>query len=173
MGQDKCLDVTGDVHDGHRVRVWSCKDKLREATMSFSAKEKAGLHPLESPDPDVVPETVPVDCVWGPWLDWSTCSQSCDSGTRFRSRVYAEDAAHGGKDCEGHGTDERPCNTAACPTTTTTLESLVAEIRAQRQEMISEDETKDHRKAKSGSIRQHKGLHMLQCGLMLLSALGL
>merc|ERR1712039_465469 len=137
-----------------------------------TTKEKSSTASLDTAE--IVYEPAAVDCVWGPWLEWSDCSLSCDSGVRSRSREHAEDAAHGGEPCRGKDTDEGSCNTAACPSTTTTPASLVEEIRSMRSKyevqpnMISKEEAEEQEK-RSGSIRQNKGLHSLLCLLTILS----
>ena len=55
-----------------------------------------------------------VDCIWGEWEAWESCSQSCESGTRQRSRSYAQMAMHDGKNCTGQATDAQFCYTGPC-----------------------------------------------------------
>lgn len=164
---DQCLDVTDGAHDGQKVRVWPCKDKDRAASMSFTTKDDTG-----KPIVAEVPKPV-VNCVWGPWLDWSECSLSCDSGARERSRTVAQSASHNGEACVGDDAESGQCNTAACPTTTTTPASLVEEIRAQRQKYqkkapAEESFNNKHEEKKSGSARQHKGFYGLMLALAIL-----
>merc|ERR1712137_497044 len=129
-----------------------------------TTKDTSSTSSQDTAETNAVAKPGPVDCAWGPWEEWSICSLSCDSGKRSRSREHAEDAAHGGEACHGKDVDEDSCNTAACPTTTTTLESFVEEIRAKRSEIMSAEEEREHG-SKSGSSKQHKGLNMLLCGL--------
>ena len=56
----------------------------------------------------------PIDCEWLPFSDWSSCSKSCDIGTRERMRDY-EVEKFGGEECEGDRTEVEQCNTQACP----------------------------------------------------------
>ncbi|XP_013411295.1 uncharacterized protein LOC106174328 isoform X9 [Lingula anatina] len=56
-----------------------------------------------------------VDGNWGPWLAWSACSKSCESGTRTRSRVCNNPApANGGATCPGDSSEMENCNTQQC-----------------------------------------------------------
>ncbi len=56
----------------------------------------------------------PIDCEWLPFSDWSSCSKSCDIGTRERMRDYNVEK-FGGEECEGDRTEVEQCNTQACP----------------------------------------------------------
>ena len=56
----------------------------------------------------------PVDCVWGQWSTWSSCSKSCGGGTNTRSRSKIETERNGGS-CPGSGSDSKRCNTQSCP----------------------------------------------------------
>jgi len=60
----------------------------------------------------------PVDCVLSRWMEWSTCSKSCDAGKgpgiQTRTRDVNTPAAFGGAACaETEAT--RMCNTSPCP----------------------------------------------------------
>ena len=57
-----------------------------------------------------------VDCVWGPFGDWTDCSVSCGGGVKVANRTILQPALYGGKDCEGtaFNTIER-CHAQPCP----------------------------------------------------------
>merc|ERR1719210_192047 len=56
-----------------------------------------------------------VDCVWGLWSDWSTCSSPCDGGQRMRNRDIVQAPEKGGKPCEIVNKEEvEPCNMGKC-----------------------------------------------------------
>ena len=55
-----------------------------------------------------------VDCKWGPWDDWTSCSAECGGGRKSRSRPVATPESDGGKPCKGNGTQWEYCNTQAC-----------------------------------------------------------
>eukprot|EP00746_Dinoflagellata_sp_MGD_P126039 gnl/MRDRNA2_/MRDRNA2_60966_c0_seq1.p1 gnl/MRDRNA2_/MRDRNA2_60966_c0~~gnl/MRDRNA2_/MRDRNA2_60966_c0_seq1.p1 ORF type:complete len:1834 (+),score=388.57 gnl/MRDRNA2_/MRDRNA2_60966_c0_seq1:203-5503(+) len=57
----------------------------------------------------------PVDCEWGPWGTWNTCSHTCGGGSKTASRPVAVEKAHGGKPCEGPSSKETSCNPMPCP----------------------------------------------------------
>ena len=59
-------------------------------------------------------EGQPVDCVLGPWLAWSQCTEPCGGGTSTRERVIEVQAACGGSPC-GPTSETSPCNTDPCP----------------------------------------------------------
>ena len=57
----------------------------------------------------------PVNCQWGSYGDWSSCSVSCGGGEKSRTRPVVTPASNGGQDCEGESTEYEACNTGACP----------------------------------------------------------
>eukprot|EP00437_Effrenium_voratum_P009113 CAMPEP_0181425668 /NCGR_PEP_ID=MMETSP1110-20121109/15276_1 /TAXON_ID=174948 /ORGANISM="Symbiodinium sp., Strain CCMP421" /LENGTH=1604 /DNA_ID=CAMNT_0023548859 /DNA_START=40 /DNA_END=4854 /DNA_ORIENTATION=- len=58
----------------------------------------------------------PAPCVLGEWMSWSGCTRECGGGQQFRVRAIAQEAAEGGKLCEGEDgralvlQSTRPCN---------------------------------------------------------------
>ena len=56
-----------------------------------------------------------VDCKWGSYGEWSSCSKTCGGGEEYRTRQVATPASNGGKDCEGDTTETMTCNDVACP----------------------------------------------------------
>ena len=42
----------------------------------------------------------PVDCVWGAWSAWDSCSASCGGGYQWRNRSIIQEALNGGLECE-------------------------------------------------------------------------
>jgi len=56
-----------------------------------------------------------VDCLWGEWSDWSSCSCSCGGGERLRDRQIKNSPINNGAQCEPLTKEEvQPCNTHAC-----------------------------------------------------------
>ena len=55
-----------------------------------------------------------VDCVWGEYGKWTTCSANCGGGSRTRTRPEATTAENGGAPCSGSSIDTEVCNTEAC-----------------------------------------------------------
>jgi hypothetical protein len=56
----------------------------------------------------------PIDCKLTGWSAVSTCSKSCGSGTKSKTRSIVTNVKHGGTGCSSLK-EERPCNTFACP----------------------------------------------------------
>ena len=59
------------------------------------------------------PTGCPVDCVVGPWSDWSECSETCGGGIQIRTREVLEPAQNGGAGCPTLE-ETRECNTDPC-----------------------------------------------------------
>ena len=54
---------------------------------------------------------IPVEpASWSSWSSWTTCSQTCNGGTRSRSRT-----CEGGSTCPGDNYQQQICNTRSCP----------------------------------------------------------
>ena len=49
--------------------------------------------------------------VWSEWGTWGACSKECDNGIQQRNRTCTTPEA----ECVGDATEERVCNTEACP----------------------------------------------------------
>ena len=54
-----------------------------------------------------------VNCQWGEWNQYSTCSKSCGNGTQTRSRSKSVIEKYGGK-CDGSSTQTISCNKKDC-----------------------------------------------------------
>ena len=57
----------------------------------------------------------PVDCVWGQWTGWGSCSVTCGGGTQTSMRTIKKEAENGGNNCVGKSIRDQPCNTNGCP----------------------------------------------------------
>jgi hypothetical protein len=56
-----------------------------------------------------------VHCAWGDYAGWTTCSTTCNGGTRTRTRLEATLAANGGNPCSGSATETEGCSPDPCP----------------------------------------------------------
>merc|ERR1712240_39658 len=58
----------------------------------------------------------PKDGGWSIWSSFTSCSKTCDTGVKFRSRQCNNPAPkHGGEHCVGNSTQSVACNTHPCP----------------------------------------------------------
>ena len=57
---------------------------------------------------------VSVNCEWGSWSSFSTCTKTCGGGIKYRSRSKSVSEKDGGT-CSGGTTEEESCNTQNCP----------------------------------------------------------
>ena len=55
------------------------------------------------------------DCVWGPWGNFTECTETCGGGFKTRSRVVATPPLYGGAACEGDAFESIICNPDPCP----------------------------------------------------------
>jgi len=88
------------------------RDKAQEA--QFGGQNCEGNNTQSLPCANLQP--CPVDCQWGAWNEWGTCSASCGSGKWTRSRIMRVEATNGGRECLKSGlTDETECMLEECP----------------------------------------------------------
>ncbi|XP_038045102.1 SCO-spondin-like [Patiria miniata] len=57
----------------------------------------------------------PVDCKYGPWLEWSGCDAPCGGGSQTRRRDIIIEAKYGGRPCQEELMQSQPCNPEPCP----------------------------------------------------------
>ena len=63
-----------------------------------------------------LPCLILVDGQWGNWRVYETCSKSCGSGTKVRTRLCDNPSPlNGGVSCTGPGRDETTCKANPCP----------------------------------------------------------
>ena len=55
-----------------------------------------------------------VDCTVSSWSSWSSCSRTCGSGVKTRTRTKTRSASCGGT-CPYDFTDTKRCNSNCCP----------------------------------------------------------
>ena len=56
-----------------------------------------------------------VDCLWGQWTGWGSCTVTCGGGTQTSTRVINQEAQNEGIDCVGNSARDQSCNTNDCP----------------------------------------------------------
>ena len=52
---------------------------------------------------------IPVDCEWGAFTDWTSCSKTCGQGSQVKTRDIFREPVNGGKPCEGPKIQKRNC----------------------------------------------------------------
>ena len=55
------------------------------------------------------------DCEWDSWQPWSSCTKTCEGGTKQRGRTKLQEESCGGTACLGNSIDQMDCNTQCCP----------------------------------------------------------
>ncbi|KAI9522125.1 A disintegrin and metalloproteinase with thrombospondin motifs 3, partial [Dissostichus eleginoides] len=62
------------------------------------------------------PNQIKQDGAWGSWSKYGSCSRSCGTGVRFRTRQCTSPApSNGGQDCPGVNFEYQLCNSDDCP----------------------------------------------------------
>ncbi len=68
----------------------------------------------------------PVNGGWADWSSWGSCSVTCGTGTRNRTRTCTNPAPqHGGNNCARDNTENKPCSCPACPGRTALCQQFV------------------------------------------------
>ena len=60
---------------------------------------------------------ISVNCSWGEWGAWESCSVTCQGGVKSSTRAIARPAKYGGTSCTGESIREQSCNNNACGVT--------------------------------------------------------
>ena len=55
------------------------------------------------------------DCEWDSWQPWSSCTKTCEGGTKQRGRTKIQEESCGGTACLGYSINQMDCNTQCCP----------------------------------------------------------
>ena len=55
------------------------------------------------------------DCEWDSWQPWSSCTKTCEGGTKQRGRTKLQEESCGGSACLGNSIEQMDCNTQCCP----------------------------------------------------------
>ena len=55
-----------------------------------------------------------VNCVWGSWQTWTSCTVTCGGGFQVRTRNIDTHEENSGTACSGASSEVQGCNTAGC-----------------------------------------------------------
>jgi len=80
----------------------------RTGGLACDPKNKEEVAPCNT-QPCSVPKCV--DGEWGPWGNWETCTETCEGGLTWRSRVIAKTANACGTPATGVDREHKACNT--------------------------------------------------------------
>ncbi|XP_021376110.1 coadhesin-like [Mizuhopecten yessoensis] len=106
MAWSSCSASCGN---GTRTRNRTCDNPVP----AFGGEECYGIN-TDSEECMII--NCPINGNWSVWLAWSSCSASCDNGTRTRNRTCDNPVlAFGGEECDGIDTDSEVCMIINCP----------------------------------------------------------
>ncbi|XP_022098999.1 SCO-spondin-like, partial [Acanthaster planci] len=99
-------ECTASCNGGYQHRSRECLDRTAEKDCKGSRFQttRCNMEPCS------------VDCLWGAWGTWTSCSAICNGGTRLRSRLILIPSLFGGRNCDGPKTQLVPCSTQPCLT---------------------------------------------------------
>eukprot|EP01010_Urceolus_cornutus_P002990 NODE_398_length_1701_cov_192.932203_g317_i0.p1 GENE.NODE_398_length_1701_cov_192.932203_g317_i0~~NODE_398_length_1701_cov_192.932203_g317_i0.p1 ORF type:complete len:488 (-),score=75.64 NODE_398_length_1701_cov_192.932203_g317_i0:130-1593(-) len=100
-------------------------DRISNKQECVIARDQLGLPAAQA----VGTISTDVDCVWGEWGEWATCTATCGAEQQTRDRVKAVVAVGNGQQCTGVSRESRDCGLPICGNLTsqngTTLSSTV------------------------------------------------
>jgi len=99
-------DVTADVCADNMIFMDLCVQWSNMCEQSDFLREKC---------PRTCETCAPEDCIWGPWGNFTECTETCGGGFKTRSRVVATPPLYGGAACEGDAFESIICNPDPCP----------------------------------------------------------
>ncbi|XP_060564396.1 coadhesin-like [Ruditapes philippinarum] len=133
------MSCTGDARDDRACFLKSCADGLWSSWSTWSSCSASCLGGISNRRRfcnNPTPSPFGHDCVgndqetkacnsfacpavnghWSVWSTWSSCSATCDGGTKVRTRQCNNPAPSGnGRVCIGNSEDKNICNTGSCP----------------------------------------------------------
>lgn len=90
----------------------SDRSRMVKTVALYGGKECTGA---SSEERDCEHAECPVDCSYGDWTGWQSCSTSCGLGSQKRERVVRLEPSHGGAPCTGDLKQMQPCTEKPCP----------------------------------------------------------
>ncbi|XP_059084328.1 uncharacterized protein LOC131881467 [Tigriopus californicus] len=91
-----------------------CGDTAGVRTRSRSQRGSRFCGKIEEETKPCYVNKCPQDCVFVTWSEWTSCSQTCGTGTKARTRSVGREAEFGGKPCIGKTTEKEPCSINNC-----------------------------------------------------------
>lgn len=91
-----------------------CGDTPGKRTRSRSQRGSRFCGKIEEETKPCYVNKCPQDCVFVTWSEWTSCSQTCGTGTKTRTRSVGREAEFGGKPCIGKTTEKEPCSINNC-----------------------------------------------------------
>ena len=135
VGEAKSVDCLWDEFDEWSACSKTCGSGEKSRSRSKINEEENGGVPcvgnaieteacntLICPVDTVQPKSV--DCLWDEFDEWTSCSKTCGSGEKSRSRSKVNEEENGGVPCVGNAIETEACYTLICPVDTVESKSV-------------------------------------------------
>lgn len=108
-------DVSGWNAWGECTKSCGGGKKTRTRSIVTNVNHGGKPCPVLSESDNCNTQPCPEECEMSPWGEWTTCDKTCGSGKQTRTRKVIKQSAHGASPCPTTLSEERACNTEACP----------------------------------------------------------
>ena len=135
VGESKLVDCLWDEFDEWSACSKTCGSGEKSRSRSKVNEEENGGVPCVGNSIEIeacntltcaidTVESKSVDCLWADFDEWSSCSKTCGSGEKSRSRSKVNEEENGGAPCFGNAIETEACNTLICPVDTDESKSV-------------------------------------------------
>jgi len=119
--KNRTRKVKINLNEESHILLFFCRDKIQDAKHNGEKCAKLRIIEISEIINCNVPCELPVDCQVGEWGLWTSCSATCNGGTKERTREKIADAENNGANCVSARktiplTESNTCNNVGCAT---------------------------------------------------------